>query len=251
MADAIIADSNKPCIKCGSLVRNTNGDCRPCQILCSKNWKIKEKARLEQSGEPLFYTYIHKRKSDGRVFYVGKGTGYRASLSADRSKHWKNVVDKHGLEIEIVQKWHLEDDALNHEIALIAHYKSIGQAECNYTHGGDGISGHKHSEETKARISAIQIGKKLSDEHKAKVGAAGKGRRHSEETKLKISLSNSGKKRTAEQNKKNSERNTGKTITDAHLQALVNSRKGKLHTQETKNKISQTKRRNLEIQQAR
>ena len=36
-----------------------------------------------------FYVYIHKRQSDGIVFYVGKGRGKRAYYFHERNDHWK------------------------------------------------------------------------------------------------------------------------------------------------------------------
>lgn len=48
--------------------------------------------------------------------------------------------------------------------------------------------GIKLSDETRAKMSACQLGKKYSDEHKAKLRAAHLGHKHSEETKAKIGL---------------------------------------------------------------
>lgn len=38
-----------------------------------------------------FYVYLHRRASDGVVFYVGKGTGTRA-YSKERSKFWSDFI---------------------------------------------------------------------------------------------------------------------------------------------------------------
>src|SRR5574340_1057673 len=49
-----------------------------------------------------FYTYVHLRKTDGKVFYVGKGQGSRAFFMHNRNAHWGRVVAKHGIEVVIV-----------------------------------------------------------------------------------------------------------------------------------------------------
>lgn len=50
-----------------------------------------------------FYVYLHRRATDGRVFYVGKGVSTRAWRKDKRNQHWKNIVKKHGYIVEIVQ----------------------------------------------------------------------------------------------------------------------------------------------------
>jgi len=118
-----------------------------------------------------FYTYIHRRADDGKVFYVGKGKGARAHSHASRNAHWQRTVAKHGIGVEIAAYWPTEAEAFEHERFLISCFRDIGQPLCNLTDGGDGPSGFKHSAETRAKISRIQIGKKLTPEHRAKVGA--------------------------------------------------------------------------------
>jgi len=57
-----------------------------------------------------------------------------------------------------------------------------------------GMTGKKHSQETKLKMSKWQIGKKLSEETKKKIGLGNTGKIHSEECRLKISLANKLKK---------------------------------------------------------
>ena len=53
--------------------------------------------------------------------------------------------------------------------------------------------GKTHSEESKQKMSIVQIGKIISEETKLKMSKNRTGMKHSEETKLKISIANSGK----------------------------------------------------------
>ena len=96
------------------------------------------------------YVYIHKKKSNGEVFYVGKGTANkkdffsRAKSSDKRNSYWKNIVSKHGFYFEIVA--HFVDDKASQkfEKQLIKHYGRRNlKTGClvNMTDGGDGHCG--------------------------------------------------------------------------------------------------------------
>lgn len=75
-------------------------------------------------------------------------------------------------------------------IALRSYDRTIGY---NMTMGGEGITGHKHSPETRARISKSHTGKNQSFETCQKISAAQAGNKYcvgrimSEETRRKIS----------------------------------------------------------------
>lgn len=113
-----------------------------------------------------FYVYLHKRKTDGRVFYVGKGTSNRAWTSYSRSKFWKSIVDKHGLIVEIVSSDLQEWAAFELEASLIALYgrKDSGLGYlCNHSDGGEGNS--NPSTECRSKVSFAQIQRMRSGKH--------------------------------------------------------------------------------------
>jgi hypothetical protein len=98
-----------------------------------------------------YYIYIHKRKTDNLIFYVGKGKGNRAYSTTGRNPHWNNVVAKHGYTVEIVKEFVLEQDAYNAEIDLIA---EIGLENLTNLASGGGVnSGFKWSKESRERLS--------------------------------------------------------------------------------------------------
>lgn len=109
----------------------------------------------------MFYVYLHK-KLNGEVFYVGKGKGSRAYSSYNRNRHWKSVVAKYGLVVEIVldglQEWY----AFELEKDLIAYYglNSEGGTLTNVTYGGGGNGGYKFNEKDKESISKGTSGNK-------------------------------------------------------------------------------------------
>lgn len=103
----------------------------------------------------MFCTYSH-HKPDGTLFYIGKGSLKRAHAKDNRNAHWKNIVAKHGYKVEVLAQWPTEVEAFEHEKFLISCFRDMGFTLANITGGGDGLSGHKHSNESKAKMSAFQ-----------------------------------------------------------------------------------------------
>jgi hypothetical protein len=101
-----------------------------------------------------FFVYLHRRASNGKVFYVGKGTRRRHKSKWNRSQHWHNIVNKHGYTIEIVQNGMQEWWAFELERELILKYQSDGL--CNRTEGGEGSSGFRLSTEKKALLKVLR-----------------------------------------------------------------------------------------------
>jgi len=100
----------------------------------------------------MFYTYLHRSASgSGEIFYVGKGTGKRAYHQSKRNPHWKNIVRKYGLLVEICATWESEEDAFTHEKFLIGVMRNLGIDLVNRTDGGEGSSGAVRSPETRAK----------------------------------------------------------------------------------------------------
>jgi hypothetical protein len=67
--------------------------------------------------------YLHKRKSDNKVFYVGMGYKKRAYDFSSRNKFWINYVKKYGNPIVEIYKENLKkEDACKIEIKLIEQY---------------------------------------------------------------------------------------------------------------------------------
>src|SRR5690606_18373354 len=86
-----------------------------------------------------FYVYIHRKETNGDIFYVGKGKGGRWMSHHSRNQHWNNIVKKHGLKSEIVMWFEDECKAYEFEKSLIS---IIGRENlCNATNGGEGGPG--------------------------------------------------------------------------------------------------------------
>ena len=155
--------------------------------------------------------YIHRRKDNNEVFYVGIGNEKRPYRKQGRNQFWHNIVDKYGYYVDILAKDLSIDDALELEELLISEYgrRDLGDGNLvNLTNGGDGCL--NVSEITKNRISKSNKGKlawnkgkkgvyseetliKMSESSKGKTSPR-KGVKLSEETKEKIRKHNTGKK---------------------------------------------------------
>ncbi len=141
----------------------------------------------------VFYTYKWLRK-DGTPYYIGKGKGKRAW-----QVHKRKNVSHYPPEgrVEIIMNNLTEEEALLHEIWLIALYKrkSEGGILINLTAGGQGPSGAKWKLSNKTRQLMKEARKRrppASAQTRQKIREAKEGKSwgsHTEETKLKMSES--------------------------------------------------------------
>lgn len=112
------------------------------------------------------YVYLHKKADTGDVFYVGIGSKprfYRAYEKTKRSKHWINLVNKHGLIVEVLYTgltWAEAQEKERETILLIGRIDLGTGPLINRTAGGEGANGVIVSEETKAKITLGKLGKK-------------------------------------------------------------------------------------------
>lgn len=132
-----------------------------------------------------FYVYLHKRQSDGIVFYVGKGRGKRAYYFHERNDHWHKTFNKHGCDVEIAKSGLSECEAFDLERVLITKFKS--EKLCNKTDGGEGLSGYRFTEAQKNRLSESHKGYIPTEETRAKMSEANKGRKNPPHVRVMIS----------------------------------------------------------------
>lgn len=158
-----------------------------------------------------FYTYVHIRNDNNKVFYVGKGKGRRVLGKTSRNRWWKNIADKHGFHAEILFIHYDETSSFKAEEFFIKSFREQGYDLVNQTDGGEGASGYKHTDEVKLKMRANNLGKTLTEEHK-----------------LKISNSLSGE----------NNHNFGKKFSIEHLLNMRNARLGKKHSDKAKEKMS-------------
>jgi group I intron endonuclease len=89
----------------------------------------------------------------------------------------------------------------------------------NLTIGGDGVRGHKWSDEAKARISA-SVSARMTPEHRKLLSDLNKGRGVSEEAARKMGVTRRGRKLSDEHRRKISEGRKGLKLSESHRAAL-------------------------------
>ena len=126
----------------------------------------------------MFCTYLHKRNSDNKVFYVGAGSLKRPYSKQEnrRSKNWVSVVKEHGYTVDVLAHWDSKEDAFEHEKVLISTFRDMGHPLVNLTDGGIGTKGFKQTKESIAKMIIHHIGVKRSLETKQKMSLAKLGK---------------------------------------------------------------------------
>jgi len=150
-----------------------------------------------------FYIYEHLRNDTKMPFYIGKGNGKRAFKTINRNYLWHKVVsESNGFTVNILINDIDEEFALLAEREAIDVYKKRNISLVNLTSGGQGVSGLKHSEQTKLKFSKIHKGKTISADARKKISNGMKGinvgRPISEAQKQQISKTLTGRKQSPE-----------------------------------------------------
>ena len=100
--------------------------------------------------------YLHRKKSEGTIFYVGMGDQNRAYNTHSRNRWWTNVYKKHDRVVDIVAKNLSIDDAYELEVFLISEIgrKDLGLGNLvNLDDGGKGATGHIPTQNARNKLS--------------------------------------------------------------------------------------------------
>lgn len=206
-----------------------------------------------KTAKLLFYVY-ELCDSDGVVFYVGKGKGGRIHQHEAKARrgiksHLCNKIRKIATAGgTVIKRVVLETDdegaAFAEEIRRIAQYGRDNLT--NQTDGGDGPA--NPSQEVRDKIAAGRRGVIASEETRAKQRAAKLGTHQSEATKDKIRKAQTGMKHpwSADVIRENRDKFTrdGKKVkwSAEHKRKFIEKRTGHIVTQETRDRISASKK---------
>lgn len=144
----------------------------------------------------MILVYQHRRNDINEVFYVGIGRGNRPYSRSGRNSHWRNVVNKAGYTVEILQSFESWEDACKEEKRLIAEYGRVDREQgalVNKTDGGDGTLGMRHSETARKSMSNKRKGRKLSNYQKQRISEGLSGKTKSKEHRASLAKSKLGK----------------------------------------------------------
>lgn len=223
--------------------------------------------------------YVYEIRDKEQLLYVGKGhkegtydrIRYYTSGYYKRFNRWiDNKLKKlDSFEVNILERFENEQEAIDREIELIQELKPL----CNLTSGGDGISGYRHTEETKAAMTGP--GKGISRANLKKAVEANTGRRklnkYTKEHIVEIfhkhgvtegsrilgvsfpsakrwmsenGLENFKSRRRSEISRKNlkkaSESNVGREVSEETRRKISEANKGKTIPEERRRRISET-----------
>jgi hypothetical protein len=185
--------------------------------------------------------YLHKRKDNNEVFYIGIGNDIKRAFDIKnrKNKHWKKVVNKYGHIVEIIKDNLSWDEVCELEKYWIKFYGRFDLNEgtlVNMTDGGEGQPNpseetrqklkYQRTEDQKQNLRSYQIGVKQSEETiKKRINS---GFHKTEEYRKKMSESLSGDKNPnkKEENKKKL-RKPKKPRTKEHSQKISEAKKGK------------------------
>jgi hypothetical protein len=127
---------------------------------------------------------------------VGKGRGRRSHDFSRRNPHHTHIIDKYGPENIDVARMDCSSEALAFDLerGIIKCLRKMGVDLVNATDGGEGVSGLRHSEQSRAQMSSNRVGKRHREETKTKMSEVRRGQAnhffgesHSDETKKRIS----------------------------------------------------------------
>lgn len=198
-----------------------------------------------------YYVYEHWRLDRDECFYVGKGRGGRAYSMKNRNRHHQAIVAKlirigSAFEVRMVATGLAEQEAFSLECERIKFWRDAGVDLTNLTNGGEGISGFRHTDETRAKLSrhnkgmpATFKGRKHSEETKAILSALAKKRgapKLTDEQKAKVAEWHRGKKRSVETRAKIAAKAKGRP---SRLKGKPSPLRGRLLSDEIKQKMSE------------
>ena len=217
------------------------------------------------------YIYLTINKVNHKT-YVGQKMLKNKNWDKDgylgSGKYLKRAIKKYGkenFEKFLIQFCNTREELDKQEIFWIAEYRKRGLARYNIADGGKGGS-KPMSEEAKKKISNTIKGRHQDKEWVEKRFASRKGYKHSEETRKKLSEARKGKSpwnkgktgiysdETLDKMRKNNKGNLGKSFSDEHKRKISEALKGKNtwckgshRSEETKRKISESRKRYLAL----
>jgi hypothetical protein len=166
-----------------------------------------------------FYSYLYRDPITNIPRYAGKGQEKRAWCHLKKRcdnktlKGWLKNLKEQNLQpiIEVIPALD-EDHALFLEECFIKIFGRIDKGTgtlFNHTDGGEGVSGYRHTLESKEKIRKTSIDRKyppMSKEQKEYLSKINMGKKLSEETCLKMSRTRTGKSRPEIKNRPRTEK---------------------------------------------
>jgi group I intron endonuclease len=204
---------------------------------------------LPEPGIYIIYCISNQKAYVGQSFSLKKRlSDHRRSLRKEehRNHHLQSAFSKYGENMFTFKALEYVQDATVESLTEREAFwmESFDSIKSGFNMKGAGFTG-LHTEETKKRISEMQIGKKLSPEHIEKVRQIHLGRKNSPEHIEALRQSRLGTKHTDEAKAKMSEACKGRVISEEQRIKQSEALKGKkrIFTEEHLKNITEANRR--------
>lgn len=155
------------------------------------------------------------------------------ALKNEDNVYFHHAIKKYGPDNfcwEVLNECTNSDDLNILEIYYISLYNT-SENGYNLTSGGNGVVGHKCSDETKQKIGNANRGRKPSEDTRKRMSESSTGKKHSTETRKRMSETrqgqNCGRKASKENRLKMSKFQKGKTISEEQRKKISAALKGK------------------------
>lgn len=130
----------------------------------------------DMNTKNIVYFVYTDTTNNGVVYYVGKGKSKRIHIIKRNAKH-RNVSKKHGQHRKIIATTDDENEALQlekffiNEFHTYAYSSGANTLACNFTTGGQGVSGRKWTYEQRniqsSKQKAARLRKEVVEHHKS------------------------------------------------------------------------------------
>lgn len=180
-----------------------------------------------------YNVYIYENQINNKR-YVGQTVRFKKRICEHKSNlrsYFQYAIKKHGwnnFKLLALMQVNSKEEMDELEMLMIEDLQTTDKSKgYNLTKGGEGNLGHKHSTETKLKLSRLKTGLIISEETKIKMSKAQKGRMFSGEARKKISEARTG-----------ISSNRGVKFSEEHKRKISLALKGRIISEEARIKMS-------------
>lgn len=159
--------------------------------------------------------------------------------ASGRNSLWTRIFRKHGFVPEKIAENLTEKDAFRIEVETIIRLAPL----CNFTAGGEGITGYRHTANTKERLHKAHFQRKQTPETIEKRAVLLRGKKRSIEFREAVSARKTGQKHTLETRQKMSIARVGLHRDPVSIEKTASWHRGRKRSDEARMRMSEAQPR--------